>query len=118
MGIVSRETIEFIYEIGIKCYKGELRKQEAKELVCQSTNINYATCHAHFMVLFSMLEGVEYHRTASAFATEYYLNCIERDFGLERRKRAAYAVGEHAKYYATLGHGHQRAIEELAKKYM
>lgn len=117
MGIITKDMIERIYLEGIRLYKGEIGKQEAKEIVNKETLMDMGSCNDYFTVLSAMLNGVEYHRTINALATEYFLISIERDFGVERRKLAANAVKKHTKYYATLGHGHQRKIEELAAKY-
>lgn len=117
MGAITNEMVERIYVEGIKVYNGTLGKQEAKESVHNSTHMDMGSCNDYLTVLCAMLDGVEYHRTINAFATEYFLKSIENDFGLERRKKAANAVQAHAKYYATLGHGHQRKIEKLAEQY-
>lgn len=117
MGVITKEMVEEIYTEGLKFYNGEIGREEAISRVMQSTNIARASCNAYLCVLCGMLDGVEYRRTANAYATEYYLKRIESDFGIDRRKKAANAVKAHAKYYATLGRGNQRKIEELAMKY-
>ena len=117
MGMITKEMVELIYSEGLRLYNDEVGRAEAIQNVMKKTSIGKATCNAYLCVLCGMLDGVEYRRTANAYATEYFLVNIEKDFGVERRKLAASAVMKHAKYYATLGHGHQRTIEELAKKY-
>ena len=117
MGVITKEMVELIYAEGIKFYNDELGREEAIKRVMEKTLIGKASCNAYLCVLCGMLDGVEYRRTANAYATEYFLTNIEKDFGIERRKKAASAVMKHANYYATLGHGHQRKIEELAKRY-
>ena len=117
MGAITKEMIEKVYEEGVKLYNGSVTLKEAKENINQSTNMDLGSCNAYLTVLCSLLNGVEYHRTANALATEYFLINIEKDFGTERRKKAANAVKMHTEYYATLGHGHQRKIEKLADMY-
>ena len=117
MGAITKEMIECVYDEGIKVYESMVSKQEAKESIHEKTGMGLGSANDYITVLGALLDGVEYHRTINAFATEYFLVRIEKEFGGERRKRAALAVREHAKYYATLGHGHQRKIEALAEKY-
>ena len=117
MGVITKEMVAEIYTEGLRFYNGEIGREEAISQVMKSTDIGKASCNAYLCVLCGMLDGVEYRRTANAYATEYFLENIEKDFGIDRRKKAANAVNEHTKYYATLGHGHQRKIEELAVKY-
>ena len=117
MGKITNEMVKCVYDVGKKVCEGIISKQEAKEFVYTSTGMDLGSGNDYITVLCAMLQGIEYHRTINAYATEYFLNRIEKDFGLERRKKAAIAVREHTKYYATLGHGHQRKIEALAEKY-
>lgn len=117
MGVITRDMIECVYEAGKKVYEGMLSKQEAKDIAYSTAGMDVGSANDYITVLCAMLDGVEYHRTINAFATEYFLNKIEEDYGVERRKKAAFAVKEHTEYYATLGHGHQRKIEALAEKY-
>ena len=117
MSAITKQMIEKVYEVGISLYNGEIGKQEAKERINRSTGMDLGSCNDYLTVLCALLDGSEYHRTINAMATEYFLQSIESDLGVERRKKAAFAVREHAKYYATLGHGHQRRIEKLAEIY-
>ena len=117
MGKITNEMVQCIYDVGIKVYKGIISKQEAKEFVYTNTGMDLGSGNDYITVLCAMLEGIEYHRTINAYATEYFLLNIEKDFGIENRKKAAVAVRKHTEYYATLGHGHQRKIELLAEKY-
>lgn len=117
MGAITNEMVKKIYVEGLKLYAGQIGKQEAKESVHRSTEMDLGSCNDYLTVLCALLDGVEYHRTINAFATEFFLQNIEKDFGIDRRKMAANAVKKHTQYYATLGHGHQRKIEELATKY-
>lgn len=92
MGAITKNMVERIYVEGVRLYNGEIGRQEAKEIVNKATSMDMGSCNDYYTVLGALLDGVEYHRTINAFATEYFLESIERDFGAERRKRAANAV--------------------------
>jgi hypothetical protein len=52
-----------------------------------------------------MMDGEEFQRTINIYATDYYLENIKSDFGLDALKKAITAVDLHTKYYRTLGRG-------------
>lgn len=118
MGAITKSMIEYAYGIGKKVYSDEIREIDGVTEINMQTGMSRSSANSYIMVLMDMLDGKEYHRTINAMATEYYLVHIALDYGLERQKKAAKAVEMHAKYYASLDHGHQVQIEELAKKYM
>lgn len=110
--------VKAAYEIGKKVYVKEVGRMNAKYEVNRISGMETGSAQDYITVLLAMLDGEEYHRTMNAFATEYYLENIGHDYGRARQIAAAKAVKAHTEYYATLGHGHQVAIEKLAVKYM
>lgn len=118
MGAITKSMIECAYDVGKRVYLGDIRKIDGVAEVSRRTDMSESSANFYIMVLVDMLDGKEYHRTINATATEYYLEHIALDYGRKRQKIAAKAVDMHAKYYASLNHGHQVQIEELAKKYM
>jgi len=65
-----------------------------------------------------MMEGKEYKRTISLFATRYYLEHIRQDFGKDTLDKALEAVRKHIQYYKSKTGsnlpGQENLIKELA----
>jgi 5-methylcytosine-specific restriction protein A len=49
-----------------------------------------------------MMEGTEYQRTINKEATEYYLENIYKDFGVNQLQKATHALSLHIEYYESL----------------
>lgn len=117
MGKISKEMIEECFSYGIQLYENKTTLSEAKMAIQSQTGMDPGSITAYLHVLQSMLEGIVYKRTINFAATTYYLENIKRLFGEVAFRRALTAINGHAEYYATLGNGHQRALEKLVRKY-
>ncbi|MBF4696038.1 hypothetical protein [Fusibacter ferrireducens] len=116
MGKISKQMVISCYENGKKVHKGLISRTDGKVFVNQETGMDIGSANDYITVLMAMLDGIEYHRTINAMATQYFLDNIKIDFGIEAQQIAAKATILHTKYYSTLGHGRQRKVEEIANR--
>ena len=114
---ITRDMVEQAYNYGKKVYSGEIGWNQAKDEINSSSGMETGSAQAYITVLLAMMNGEEYRRTINTYATEYYLENIKKDYGLEALKKAVTAVDLHTKYYKTLGKGSLASIENIVREY-
>lgn len=117
MGKITNEMVKAAYQIAAKVYRGEITRSEGKDEVASVAGMGTGSAGDYITVFLAMMEGSCYKRTINLYATEYYLEHIGNDYGLEAQKRAAKAVIEHVKYYKTK-HGYLAQTDKLAHQYL
>lgn len=111
--IISDDMIRIAYEISKKVYDCSVSNTQGRDMLEEQVGMNRASAGDFIYNFRAMLEGSEYHRTLSGSATRYFLTNIRRDFGDEALKKALNACRKHVKYYASLGYGNLRGIEQI-----
>lgn len=116
-GKITEEMVEVAYLYAMKVYSGEMTRSEGKAEIVKITGMNGGSAQDFITDFLAMMEGKEYHRTMSNLGTSYFLENIEKDFGIDALKLALEATEKHIKYYNSLGYGQLKAKEEIVKKY-
>lgn len=114
---ITRDMVEQAYTYGKKVYSDEVSRNQAKYDVHTTSGMDTGSAQDYITVFLGMMNGEEYHRTINTYATEYYLENIEKDYGLDALKKAVTAVDLHTKYYKTLDKGSLVSIENIVKSY-
>lgn len=117
MAKITKEMIQYAYDIAKKVYEGSLGLQDGRVELSGTTGMTFSSTGDYINGLRYMLSGEKYARTMNLYATEYYLEHIGQDYGREKQKVAAQAVKKHVEYYKTV-HGYLRSTDELADKYL
>ena len=116
-GTLSNEMTEVAYEAAKKVYEGNLERAEARDVIARRTGMNPGSAGDYITDFLSMMAGEVYKRTLNEYTTRYYLKHIQMDYGENALQKALSACKQHAKYYATLGHGHLVYIERILSEY-
>lgn len=114
--IITDCMIEVSYNHAKMVFHNQLTLADALKEIEQLSGMRQSSAKDYICNFADMMAGSTYTRTMKNKATEYYLEGIQRDYGIERLKLAVTSVGKHAKYYGALGKGQLRYITELAKR--
>ncbi len=114
---ITKDMIEYAYHISKKIYAGEIKREQGKKMIRDDTGMVLNSANDYIAVFLNMIEGREYHRTISCYATRYFLENIRNDFGEDTFKNAVNATDMHTKYYGKLGRGNLNLIEEIVKEF-
>lgn len=80
---ISEETSAAAYEVARRVYQGQLKREEGIGLLARCHSMNRSSAADYLKTFACMIEGRRYTRTSNAFATDYYLTHIQRDYGEE-----------------------------------
>lgn len=116
-GVLTKEMTAIAYQVAQKVYTEQLSRSEGKDEIVKQSGMNSGSAGDYITGFLAMMDGVQYTRTLNEYATRYYLEHIEQDYGIEALHRALNACEQHAKYYATLGHGRLAYIEHIVDEY-
>ena len=104
-GVAKRVGYEFdcektVYKYAKMAYDGEISSDQAVEMMVKEIPAFGETSHKLMVMLFaSMMKGEKYTRRANAETTNYFINQMGKDYGIEYMKNALKATQENIKYY-------------------
>ena len=104
MGAISPQLATAAYEVARQVYGQQLTLTEAKATLVKE-QMDVGSAQAYIGNLLHMLAGEKYTRTMNEAATNIYLRCILRDYGVEAAVTAIKSARLHRTYYAGLGNG-------------
>lgn len=117
MAKIANDMIPHAYDIAKRVYEGQLRLSDGKIELNRISGMTLGSTGDYINNFRYMLFGERYMRTMNLYATEYFLQHIEQDYGREKQRLVAQAVKKHVEYYKTV-HGYLRSTDELAQKYL
>ncbi len=117
MDITNAQVIE-AYENAKRVFSSKTSLTEAKSAIFDKTGMNEGSAQGYIHTFIKMMEGSGYTRTINAFATDYYLEHIFSDYGLEALLTAISSVKKHLEYYEGVGKSSQPKIHEILNKHI
>ena len=117
VGKITPQMTERAYAIARRVYDAQLRRTEGRDEIVRSTGMASGSASDYISDLLYMMDGQVYARTLNEYATRYFLNQIQLDYGEAVFQKALSACKKHAEYYATLGHGRLAYIERIVEEY-
>lgn len=112
---ITEEQVQKAYELGKSVYKGRLSLSDAATELAETLSMNRGSAQGYIYTFECILSGKEYRRTINAYATDYYLTCILKDFGRAALTRALDAVRKHLEYYEGVGKSRQPKIHDVVR---
>lgn len=112
-GKITNQMIHASYEYGKKVINNELSMEEAVNYLNTEFSMNKSSAKMYIESLISMINGVVYTRKTSLYATEYFLNCIKRDFGHEAYNLAISSVRKHIEWNRRFNPNDLKSLENL-----
>lgn len=98
MGKITNEMIWKSFSIGKKVYKKEIQLKTGVEKLKQM-GMNHSSAHDYIYSYSNLIQGKLFTRTTSAYATDYYLEKIFQENGVNGIKSALLSLSQHFDYY-------------------
>ncbi len=114
---IDEDQIKAAYRVAKRVYAGEISRAAGTRELVRDYGLNSSSAADTISNVRYLLRGVRYARTNNKFATDYFLQMIHQDFGLEALGKAVGAVEKHVEYYENLRPGTTMAIQTIAEKY-
>jgi hypothetical protein len=114
---ITEEQIKAAYGVAKRVNAGEISRAAGTRELVRDYGLNQSSAADTISNVRYLLQGKLYKRTNNKFATDYFLQMIHRDFGLEALDKAVGAVEKHVAFYERLRPGTTQAIQTIAKKY-
>ena len=96
---ITNEMVQDVYLYATRIYSNEMTESEAINILKNKYSMKEGSAVPYIKAFQSMMNGEVYKRTINKYATEYYLNKIENNYGRDAFEKASYAVEQHKKYY-------------------
>jgi hypothetical protein len=114
---INQEMIAASYDYAKKLYHKQISQGKALDNIVAISDMHRGSALAYISDFQHMMEGKEYQRTMKTNATQYYLENIYKDYGIESLRLAVNAVDQHTKYYSTHRKGSLRSIEAIVREF-
>lgn len=117
MANITDEAVVAAFEAAERCFFASAQARDEVEALYESHSMNRGSARDFIQNYARMRSGQRYTRTLNGFATNYFLNQIEKRYGKEHLSIALHAVRQHIAYYESLGHGRLKNIREIVASY-
>lgn len=98
MGKITNEMVEKAFEIGKKIYLNQLSRLEGINILGE-LGMNESSAHDYIYSYSNLIQGKLFTRNTNVYATEYYLNKIFNEEGINGLKNALLSLSQHIDYY-------------------
>lgn len=117
MAKIDINKIEQLYILAQRFDNEELKLHEALALV-EGIGINKNTAVDYIYNLGHLINGRLFTRTINAIGTEYYLNRIFKDYGLDTLKKALLSLSLHIGYYENVSGSKVKTVKEILNRFL
>jgi 5-methylcytosine-specific restriction protein A len=115
---ISDDQIKATYEIAKRVYIGDLEKEAGAKELNEQQKINFSSACDYIKNFRQLMDGLVFHRTMNAFATNYYFTNIKNDYGVEFLARAISAVQKHIEYYEGIRPAKLHELREVIDRHL
>jgi 5-methylcytosine-specific restriction protein A len=105
------------YDVAKRVYEGSLARETGLSSLTSAHSMNPSSAADYLGIFSCMVEGRRYTRTNNAFATDYYLTQIHKDYGADGLRNALTALSLHLEYYEGLRQTTLRKIRSIQAKH-
>jgi len=114
---ISKDFFPLAYSTSKEVYEGKMSYNEGKAfLTSKGMNSNSAADYINDFKY--MMGGVRFTRTLNAPSIEYFLEHINKDFGLQKLSIALSALDAHIEYYENLERGKLNKVRAIYEKFL
>lgn len=113
MANITDDAVVAAFEAAERCFLASAQIRDEVEALFESHSMNRGSARDFIQNYARMRSGQRYTRTLNGFATNYFLDQIEKRHGKEHLSIALHAVRQHVAYYESLGHGRLNNIREI-----
>jgi len=117
MAKITNEQIHEAYAYAKKVHSEALSIKEAKNLVSKNSGMDQGSAQGYINTCLKMMSGNGYTWTINAYGTDYFLEKIYDDFGVDAFLTSMASVKKHLEYYEGVGKSAQPKIRSVLKKH-
>ena len=110
---ISDDQVHAAYNESVLVYRNQREFNDAIEILSTRHLMNKGSARDFLDNFKHLMAGKVYNRTLNGYATKYFLERIEKDFGSTALRNALQAVNAHIEYYESLNHGKLRNIRKI-----
>lgn len=114
---ITKEDSQKTYKVSKAVYLEEISFQEGRKLLTNTQKMNPNSASDLINNFKCMLDGKRFTRTLNAYTTEYYLEKIEKDFGVESLMNALVSLKLHIEYYESLRNTTLRKVRKIYDRF-
>lgn len=114
---ITEEQVQAAYSFAKRVRVGEISVQAAATELEHVHGLNSSSARDFMNDFKCMMEGRLFQRTMNAYATDYFLSSIQRDFGVNTLRLAIEAVRKHLNYYEELRKIKLHKIRQVVDQY-
>jgi len=115
---ITNEQIHEAYTQAKRVYAHEITATEGKDNVVEETGMSEGSASGYINTFLKIMEGSGYTRTINAYGTDYYLENIKKDYGIDALLTAIASVKKHLEYYEGVGKSSQPKIHKILDKHI
>ncbi len=113
---LTSDMIAQLYQLAKSVHFGKISMKKAKETAETLYKIHPGTAEGYFRNLSHLLAGEKYIRTMNEQATQYFLDHILIDFGIEAMRASLVSISKHKAYYENKA-TKERYLDRILKDY-
>ncbi|MBO6586652.1 MAG: HNH endonuclease [Gracilimonas sp.] len=110
---VTEQHSQKAYEVSKAVYLEEISFQDGRSLLKEKHEMNPNTASDFINIFKCMMEGKRFTRTLNAYSTNYFLENIKQDFGIESLIDALTSLKLHIEYYESLRNTTLRTVRKI-----
>jgi len=115
---ITNEQIHEAYTQSKRVYVHKITATEGKDNVVKATGMSEGSASGYINTFVKIMEGAGYTRTINAYGTDYYLENIKKDYGVDVLLTAIASVKKHLEYYEGVGKSSQPKIHKILDKHI
>lgn len=115
---ITNEQIHEAYNQEKRVYANQISATEAKDNVADMTRMSEGSASGYINTFIKIMGGAGYTITINAYGTDYYLDNIKRDYGVDALLTAIASVKKHLEYYEGVGKSSQPKIHAILENHM
>ncbi|MDX5346700.1 MAG: HNH endonuclease, partial [Hymenobacteraceae bacterium] len=117
MAEITNQLVEQAYEIGKQIFRKQISlKVGIENLVRQG--MNQSSAHDYVYSYSNLIQGKLFTRTTNTYGTEYYLERIYQEEGVNGLENALLSLSQHIDYYEELTGSAVKKRKEIYNKYL
>jgi len=96
---ITKDQIPLAYEMSKNAFEGLISQKNAKDKLVEVHNMNRNSANDFIYVFKYLMQGKGFQRGLNAYAFDYFLKSIKKDYGIPKLKIALKALSEYIDYH-------------------
>jgi len=96
---ITKDQIPLAYEMAKNAFEGIISQKNAKDRLVEVHNMNRNSANDFIYVFKYLMQGKEFQRGLNAYAFDYFLASIKKDYGIQKLKIALESLSHYIDYH-------------------